>query len=103
MKSFRNGFAIESTGVRLTREKTALGDNYFISNTEGDNEPPFHIKFENASSGIKAVSFVELITYFYTHAHLFNFNEVLENQYKRLGIGGTDIKPWKGKKNLSIL
>ena len=34
--------------------------------------------------------------------HLFNFNEVLENQYKRLGIGGVDIKPWKGKKNLSI-
>ena len=27
---------------------------------------------------------------------------MLENQYKRLGIGGTDIKPWKGKKNLSI-
>lgn len=102
MKSFRNGFAIESTGVRLTREKTALGDNYFISNTEGNNELPFHIKFENASSGIKAVSFVELITHFYTHAHLFNFNEILENQYKRLGIGGTDIKPWKGKKNLSI-
>jgi hypothetical protein len=102
MKSFRNGFAIESTEVRLTREKTAFGEAYFISNTEGNKEESFHIKFENASSGIKAVSFVELITHFYTHDHLFNFNEVLENQYKRLGIGGTDIKPWKGKKNLSI-
>lgn len=102
MKSFRNGFAIESTGVRLTREKTALGETYFINNIEGNKEKSFHIKFENASSGIKAVSFVELITHFYTHDHLFNFNEVLENQYKRLGIGGTDIKPWKGKKNLSI-
>ena len=102
MKSFRNGFAIESTEVRLTREKTAFGEAYFISNTEGNKEESFHIKFENASSGIKAVSFVELITHFYTYDHLFNFNEVLENQYKRLGIGGTDIKPWKGKKNLSI-
>lgn len=102
MKSFRNGFAIESTEVRLTREKTAFGEAYFISNTEGNKEESFHIKFENASSGIKAVSFVELITHFYTHDHLFNFNEVLENQYKRLGIGGTDIKSWKGKKNLSI-
>ena len=102
MKSFRNGFAIESTGVRLIREKTAFGEAYFISNTEGNKEESFHIKFENASSGIKAVSFVELITHFYTHDHLFNFNEVLENQYKRLGIGGTDIKTWKGKKNLSI-
>ena len=102
MKSFRNGFAIESTGVRLTREKTALGETYFINNIEGNKEKSFHVKFENASSGIKAVSFVELITHFYTHDHLFNFNEVLENQYKRLGIGGTDIKPWKGKKNLSI-
>ena len=102
MKSFRNGFAIESTGVRLTREKTALGETYFISNIEENKEESFHIKFENASSGIKAVSFVELITHFYTNDHLFNFNEVLENQYKRLGIGGVDIKPWKGKKNLSI-
>ena len=88
--------------MRLTREKTALGETYFISNIEGNKEESFHIKFENASSGIKAVSFVELITHFYTNDHLFNFNEVLENQYKRLGIGGVDIKPWKGKKNLSI-
>ena len=79
MKSFRNGFAIESTEVRLTREKTAFGEAYFISNTEGNKEESFHIKFENASSGIKAVSFVELITHFYTHDHLFNINEVLEN------------------------
>ena len=75
--------------------------SYYISNKkEGDS--PFHIEFQNASSGTKTVSFVELITHFYTHSHLFDFNEVLENQYKRLGIGGDGIKQWQDKKTLSI-
>lgn len=102
MKSFPKGFTIESTDVVLTQENTIFGVmSYYISNKkEGDS--PFHIEFQNASSGTKTVSFVELITHFYTHSHLFDFNEVLENQYKRLGIGGDGIKQWQDKKTLSI-
>lgn len=102
MKSFPKGFTIESTDVVLTQENTIFGVmSYYISNKkEGDS--PFHIEFQNASSGTKTVSFVELITHFYTHSHLFDFNEVLENQYKRLGIGGDGIRQWQDKKTLSI-
>ena len=102
MKSFPKGFTIESTDVVLTQENTILGVmSYYISNKKEDDSP-FHIEFQNASSGTKTVSFVELITHFYTHSHLFDFNEVLENQYKRLGIGGTGVKQWQEKRTLSI-
>lgn len=102
MKFFSKGFTIESTDVVLTQEKTMWGAMiYYISNKKKDDSP-FHIKFQNASSGTKTVSFVELITHFYTHSHLFDFNEVLENQYKRLGIGGAGIKQWEDRKTLSI-
>lgn len=102
MKSFPKGFTIESTDVVLTQENTILGVmSYYISNKK-ENDSPFHIEFQNASSGTKTVSFVELITHFYTHSHLFDFNEVLENQYKRLGIGGTGVKQWQEKRTLSI-
>jgi hypothetical protein len=102
MKSFPKGFTVESTNVVLTQEKTNWGMmTYYISNKKED-DTPFYIKFQNASSGTKTVSFVELITYFYTHSHLFDFNEVLENQYKRLGIGAAGVKQWQDKKTLSI-
>lgn len=88
-------FFIESTQLTLSENTQSYTSNLFV---KGDD---FEIPFRYASSGTKSVAFVEAITNFYTQ--IFSFSEVLDNEYKRLGIGtGSVERGFQNAKNLSI-
>lgn len=99
MRAYRKGFEIQSTKLTLLEDEVLEGNPYFVLG-KGRNTKEYKLKFENASSGTKTASFVELIVAY--HTKNYDFTEVLENQYKRLGMGRFEVKEWNGNKKLSI-
>ncbi|MFK8297588.1 AAA family ATPase [Capnocytophaga cynodegmi] len=91
----KKDFFIESTKLTLFEKKAEFHSEYFI---KGDD---FEMKFKNASSGTKNASFLELIVNYI--AQEYHFDEVLQNAYKRRGLGsGKTGEEFNNPKNLSV-
>ncbi|ATA92025.1 hypothetical protein CGC56_07550 [Capnocytophaga canimorsus] len=91
----KKDFFIEATKLTLFEKKSEFHSEYFV---KGDD---FEMKFKNASSGTKNASFLELIVNYISQKY--DFNEVLQNENKRRGLGGGKTgKIFNNAKNLSI-
>ncbi|ATA72575.1 hypothetical protein CGC49_04240 [Capnocytophaga sp. H4358] len=91
----KKDFFIEATKLTLFEKKAEFHSEYFV---KGDD---FEMKFKNASSGTKNASFLELIVNYISQRY--DFNEVLQNENKRRGLGGGKTgKIFNNAKNLSI-